>query len=78
MTADFVPLPKAAYKQDWREDEVNKVIWNQDDSETDDNEAVEKQWGIDAEGAHCLVGFNTDKDRDEHYAEQPCELGKQT
>jgi hypothetical protein len=74
---DLIPLPDTAYKQNWRENEVDKMVRNQDYSETDDDETIEKQWRIDTECAHCLVSPYSDKDRNEHNAQQPCELSKQ-
>ena len=78
MATDYAPLPDATCQKDRWEYEIYEVVWNQYDSETDDNEAVEKQWGIDAECAHCLFCLYSDENRDEYYAQEPCKFSQQT
>jgi hypothetical protein len=41
MATYYEPLPQAASQKDWWEDEINEVVRNQYDSETDYNESVE-------------------------------------
>lgn len=71
MAPDDTPLPQGAEKKHRWEYEVYKVIRYQDDAETDDDEAIDDEWRIDAECARYLIGIYPYQQGNENHAKQP-------
>ena len=69
MTQYDIPLPKRADKKDWRKDEIDKVVRNQYDSETDDHESIDYQRRINTESTLHVLCLSADKQRDKNHTE---------
>ena len=72
-----IPLPQGTEQKDRREDEVYQIVWYQDDTENDDDEAYQHQWRIDAEGVLDLVIIHTQQDGYQDDTNQPGILHQQ-
>ena len=59
LASDNAPLPKHADEQNWRKNQVDKIVRHQHDADTDDQESHENEWCVDAEGTLDLASFET-------------------